>query len=238
MAMGAAFHLWAFDAVTLSASFNEAAARAPVAGMTMGGVWFGLGAPPRSPLPAAERVGHRIQLLFLVLLTIGGVVAASVLFAAVPAMAVGLCAGIACAGYLSAGSRMIRAFRLLCLPHQMAAARGSVLFVPITLFLAAWGIPELSPALQQTTLLAIGSFPGVGFVLEHRKRPGLPTMVIALSIPGAIQTMRRGYRGPLLALLADVDYYEPSLRGYIDRVATCRCAPLRRWASSLGASGT
>lgn len=180
MAMGAAFHLWTFDAVTLFVSFNEAAAGAPVAGMTMGGVWFGLGALPRSPVPAAERVGHRIQLLFLVLVTIGGVGAASVLFAAVPAMAVGLCAGIACAGDLVAGSQMVQAFRPLCLPYQMAVALGSVLFVPITLFLAAWGIPELSPALQQTTLLVIASFPEAGFVREHRKRPGLPTMVIAL----------------------------------------------------------
>ncbi len=219
MAVGGLLHLWVYDTVWLSGSASLSAASAPVAGMTLGGIWFGLGAFPRTPVPATKRLGPRVQLISLVVLTPALLIVGSMLFSNLPGFAIGLAGGVACIGYLYAGSQMIQAFRLLRLPYQLAMALGSVLFVPITLFLAAGGLPGLSPAMQQVVLLAVASFPAAGFVLEHRKRPGLRTMVLALSVPGAIRTMRRGYPEPLFAMLRDVDDYDPALRGHIDRVA-------------------
>lgn len=218
MAVAGVVHLWVYEPAWLSGSISGAAT-APVAGMTLGGAWFGLGAIPRRPLPESRRFRPRVQLVTLALLTVVMLTAAAVLAPNPPRWALRLPAGIACTGYLYTAWQMLQAFRLLRLPYQFAMASGSLLFIPITICLAAGGMPFLTPATQQAVLLLAASFPAAGFVIEHRKRPGLRTMVLALSIPGAIRTMRRGYSEPLLAMLRDVDDYDASLRGHIDRVA-------------------
>ena len=218
MAVAGVVHLWVYEPIWLSGIISGADI-APVAGMTLGGAWFGLGAIPRPPVPAMERMRPRVQLITAGLLTVVLLTGAAILLPNLPGWVIRVPAGVACTGYLYAGWQMTQAFRLLRLPYQLAMASGSVLFVPITLFLAAGGMPFLSPGMQQAVLLLAASFPAAGFFIEHRKRPGLRTMVLALSVPGAIRTMRRGYPKPLLAMLRVVDDYDPALRGHIDRVA-------------------
>ena len=191
----------------------------PALGMIAGGVCFGFGAIPRRLTANADRRRPRGTLLVAsVAIAMGAVLVPSSL-ASLPVSAIRVAAAIASLGYLYAALQMTDAFRLLRLPSQFAMALGCVVFVPMTLFSAVGGIPALPPALQIVAALASAALPVSGFIIEHRTRPGLRTMVLALSVPGAVRAMRRGYPAQLNDLLTDVDSYSPELRGHVDRVA-------------------
>ena len=233
MAVATAEHLAGRHLILVGES-TAAVEMLPFLGLFAGGLWFGLGAIPRPPLSVGMRPRTRITLAVLVVGTIVAGLGAANAPGQAPGAVLRAAAVVACLGYAYAAFQIFAAFRLLRLPSQLAMAAGSAGFIPVTLGLATGGLPFLPGWAQQSIMLGVAALPVTGFILEEHTRPGLRTMVLSLSVPGALSAMRRGYPGELTGLLNRINDYDPALRGHIDRVADLAV----RTAETLGLSGT
>jgi putative two-component system response regulator len=196
----------------------EGAGFAGLWGMTAAGVPFAASTIGRHPVPAGERARPRMLLVGLV--AFGAAVPAAVL--AVPALEpaswwADIAAGVAVTGYLMAARNTFLVHRILRLPFSLAVGSASILFAILAVVMAAGGA-GMPVALIEAGALLAGSLPIAGFVLEHRARPGLRTIVLGMSLPAVAARFERGDHSGLNRMLAMISDDDPGLGGHLSRV--------------------
>lgn len=185
-----------------------------------GGIWFAIGARPRWPTGTGRYIGVRLLLVGSALLG----AAVSVAAARWPApwvspLAIATVGALAVAAYLVAAFAFAAAYRFLRLPSQLSMTAGTGALACVTMLSAQTFAPLPVTTVELLALLA-SALPPVAFVLEHRARPGLRTMVLSLFMSGAVEHLERGHPQAVLGLLEEVAGYDESVAGHLDRVAS------------------
>ena len=197
---------------------------APLLGMLLGGGWFFAAVQTLWPATGQRDVRQTVATRTLLVTGVIGAALGCYLFAAFPEIVPSedlsrVLAGLAALGYIFAGLRFLAVWKFLRLPSQYATMAGSFAFAGVVVVLASGGIPGVAPYQPEALVIASAALPGSGFIIEHRRRPGLRTMVFGLFFPGAVASMRRGYPKVMTGLLERTAAYDSSLRGHVDRVA-------------------
>ena len=224
MAEGAVLH-YAFGGFPGALAASEGAATAPLVGLVAGGFLFALAAKGYAPVVATGIPWPR-WLLALVPLALAGV---SLTLIVQPQWAPGPAArsfigGLGAAAYLSAAVGFARAYRFLRLPLAALVAASSGAFAGVVIVAAAGGVRGSPDVALDAASIVAGALPIAGVLLEQRARPGLRTMVLGLSLPGAARSFRRGHPASLRRLLGEVSAKDADLADHLDRVANLSVA--------------
>ena len=192
----------------------------PLIGMLLGGAWFFLCVQAWWPSGNGRRKYAHLTMILGIALAVVSVALLAIVPSLAPApVVVRTLAGLAAAGYVVAGWRLLSVWRFLRLPSQFTTLCGAFLFAPSVVVLAAGGVPGVRPWQLELFMLAAAAMPVSGFIIEQRLRPGLLTMVHGLFFPGALASMRRGYPAAMVALVERIGAYDGPLLGHVDRVA-------------------
>jgi HD-GYP domain-containing protein (c-di-GMP phosphodiesterase class II) len=193
----------------------------PLLGCILGGFGFGLSAFAWAPTTPAR--ANAVRAFLVAAATVLIVVSMALPFAPSfwpsPTL-IKLLAALSMAGYAWAALAFFGTYRLLRLPSQFCIAAGSALFALTIPFVLGGGIPGMPSWEFEFLLLLVAVLPPLGFLAEHRARPGLRTMVLSLFLPGAIANIRRGYPDPMLNLVEEIARVDEPLHGHVSRVAT------------------
>ncbi len=198
---------------------STGAGLAPVWGLASAGALFALASRGAAPVSPGGRTWVRLTLVLAPI----ALAAPPLLFVALPeaipsGWVLNLAAGGSAAAYLAAGAAFLRVHRFLRLPFSAAVAGASFAFCPLVLVVSAGGIVGLPDAAIEAAALSAGVLPVAAFIMEQRSRPGLRTIVLGISFPGAVGAFRRGHPAALRTLLAAASTRD-GLEGHLDRVA-------------------